>query len=145
MKRVGESEEEPTEGESSEEESKEIVVEKHIKSKRNKGISVLQRRHSKNECSQDGGEEKVGSEECDGDEGEDLSNIQEPFLLPHAKCLKHGLPIHSFEKRSKELLCTQCVQESNIPNDLLQVFPQAVREIKEKVQHAKDLNKQRRM
>ena len=54
MKRVVESEEELTEGESKssqEEESKEIVIEKHIKGRRNKGISVLQKRQSKNECS----------------------------------------------------------------------------------------------
>jgi hypothetical protein len=55
------------------------------------------------------------------------------------------LPVHSFEKRSKKLLCTQCVQECNIPNDYIQIFPQAVREIKEKVQEAKDLNKLRKM
>lgn len=113
---------------------------------RNKGISIMKKEAVKNLCSQDGGEDRGDdSDGADGNEGEDLSNVTEPFLPPHAKCDQHKLPIHSFEIRSKKLLCTQCVQEGNIPNDYIQIFPQAVREIKEKVQEAKDLNKLRKM
>ena len=125
MRRVVESEEElSNDDESSAEESKEISnKEKLQRHRRNKGISVMKRRQNKNVCSQDGGEDGCDSDEADGNVGEDLSNVTEPFLPPHAKCEQHKLVIHSFEKRSKKLLCTQCVQEGNIPNDYLQVFP----------------------
>ena len=90
---------------------------------RNKGISVLKKEKHKNLCSQDGGEADGDSDGADGNEGEDLSNVVEPFLPPHARCELHKLPVHSFDKRSKKLLCTQCVQEGNIPNDYIQIFP----------------------
>ena len=88
MRTVVESEEELSEDEeSSAEECKEMSnKEKLQRHRRNKGISVMKRRQNKNVCSQDGGEDGCDSDGADGNVGEDLSNVIEPFLPPHAKC-----------------------------------------------------------
>jgi hypothetical protein len=83
-------------------------------------------------------------EEDDYSENEDGARII-PNLHGRKKCSTHNLVIHSFDKRTRQLLCTQCVQESGLSMDDIQVFPVAMRAIKDRIQDAKDLNKQRKM
>ena len=69
----------------------------------------------------------------------------EPFLAPNASCPQHKLKIHSFQRKTKKLLCTLCVQEQNMKDNEILVFRQAIREIKCQIQDTKDLNKLRKM
>jgi hypothetical protein len=68
-----------------------------------------------------------------------------PRLRAHQTCEKHGQLVHSFNKLTRQLLCTQCVQETGFVNTEIQCFPTALQEIKNKVVVTKDLNKQRKM
>lgn len=53
--------------------------------------------------------------------------------------------IHSWHKRTRKQLCTQCIQEANLDNAEIRTYPQAVREIKTRMLEAKELNKLRKM
>lgn len=91
-------------------------------------------------CSREG-EDKNASEISD--EGFERGGV--PFLEPDALCKEHKLKVHSWHKRSRKYLCTQCIQSTNLPNEEIQIFAQAVREIKTRMLEAKELNKMRKM
>ena len=69
----------------------------------------------------------------------------EPFLEPDAICKEHNMKIHSWHKYTRQLLCTQCVQSKNLTNQHVQIFAQAVREVKTRMLEAKELNKYRKL
>ena len=66
-------------------------------------------------------------------------------MEPESLCPEHKLKIHSWHRKTRKHLCTYCIQVGSIPNDVIQVYTQAVREIKTRMLEAKDLNKLRKM
>ena len=73
------------------------------------------------------GEDDEDSEVNLSESGDELDQEgqeqREPFMGPNAKCLRHKLKIHSYRKGTKQLLCTQCIQEFNVPSELVKILP----------------------
>ena len=49
------------------------------------------------------------SENSDDEQIVALNDDEEPFLEPGAVCKEHGLKLHSWDKTTKKILCTQCI------------------------------------
>lgn len=91
-------------------------------------------------------EEEIDSSASEISEKSNLNDEEEPFLEPEAMCRQHNMKIHSWHKKTRKQLCTHCIQSDNLASEpVVQIYPQAVREIKTRMHEAKELNKLRKM